>query len=455
MNHSIKRFLLIYLLLTITLISTLMMIGNYLLDNHAIRKHFDTHLLQTAAIFDMIISSDPNTALLENIQNNIKFLANEKKHYATEFAIIDSQGHLLLSTPQLPINQLVNKTNGFQTIVIQKALWRVYITQSKTNPKMTIIIAEKNDLRRDLVNQLSWNNLLMLLWSYPLFGLLIWLSIDRGLFSLKRLTNDITRRQAVRLEMVDVRNAPIEVKPLVDALNRLFLRLQETFERNKRFSADAAHELRTPLAALKTQAQVALKAATEEDRKTGLRNVILGADRCTHIVQQLLTLSRLDPEEGVQDIHTFNLSLLAAEIVAELVPSALEKNIEVELITESNDISLSANETFIGILIRNLVDNAIRYTPEKGAVRIYLSQHANQTVIRVVDTGPGIPKELRTRVFERFYRVLGTQASGSGLGLAIVQQIAELHHAHIAMGTPRNGKGLEISVTFPQSFPAP
>lgn len=457
MNPSIKRFLLIYLLFTITLISAFMMIGTYLLDGHALKRNFDSELQQTEFFFQGLIESNPSTDFIKRLQATIDHVVEHNQIHNVvpisnqiEFRLWNQQGDILLTSHHLPIKIIQSPlTLGFTSIQADGDHWRTLVSYHNG---MTILIAEKYNLSTELLHQLTWNNFIMLLWGYPLLGLFIWLSIDRGLSSLRRLTDDIVKRQATRLDIVDVSNVPIEVKPLVEALNRLFLRLYETFERNKRFSADAAHELRTPLAALKTQAQVALKVSTEEERKAGLRNVILGVDRCTHIVQQLLTLSRLAPEAGLQDIQYFNLSNLTAEIVAQLVPDALKKNIEIELVSNQEEVCLYGNETFIAILIRNLVDNAIRYTPQNGEVRIQLSENTNQTRIKIIDSGPGIPKELRTRVFERFYRVLGTTAPGSGLGLAIVQQIAELHNAQIELSTPASGKGLEISIVFPDSL---
>src|SRR3990167_4497818 len=430
MNLSIKRFLLFYLLLTITLISALMITGNYYLNNHALKRSFDDQLKQTVVFLKALVESAPNEAYLERLEYHIDALTLKKAHdsisnissnaYQIEFLVIDAQGKILLDTHDIPPEATKIEKEGFSNVFSGHHQWRLLKESTQTQPVYTIIVASQSDLHGVLLRELSWNNLIMILWGYPLLGLFIWLSIDRGLSSLRRLTDDITNRQSTRLDTVDVRNAPLEVKPLVEALNHLFGRLQETFERNKLFPADAAHELRTPLAALKTQAQVALKVLTEEERKTGLRNVIEGVDRCTHIVQQLLTLSRLEPEAGLQERQYFNLSKLAAEIIAQLVPKAISKNIEVELISEHDDISLYGNETFIAILIRNLMDNAIRYTPENGDIRVSLQQPGNQTIITVTDSGPGIPPNLRSRVFERFFRVLGTKSSGSGLGLAIV-----------------------------------
>ena len=160
--------------------------------------------------------------------------------------------------------------------------------------------------------------------------------------------------------------------------------------------------------------------------------------------------SRLSQEEALNDITPIDLHKLATEIVAYLVPIALEKNIEIELVSPPEEVMILGNDTSLGILIRNLVDNAIRYTPEDGAVKVELIETKREVILRVTDTGPGIPVELRERVFERFFRILGTAAPGSGLGLAIVSQIAELHHAQIHLSTPSAGKGLQFDVAFPK-----
>ncbi len=211
----------------------------------------------------------------------------------------------------------------------------------------------------------------------------------------------------------------MEIKPLVGELNQLFIRLKLAFERNKRFAADAAHELRTPLAALKTHAQVSLKADNEADRNKALTKVIESVDRSSHVVAQLLTLSRLGEEEALTDVKPLDLHKLATEIIAYLAPHALEKNIEIELAPPPPEAIIMGNDTAIGILIRNIVDNAIRYTPTHGEVKVSIVDTGGQIIFRVIDTGTGIPLELRERVFERFYRILGTKASGSGLGLPL------------------------------------
>jgi len=274
--------------------------------------------------------------------------------------------------------------------------------------------------------------------------------IGLALRSITRVTSEISNRASTYLEPVAAENIPIEIKPLVVELNQLFIRLKLAFERNKRFAADAAHELRTPLAALKTHAQVALKSDNEDDRTKALQKVIESVNRSSHVVAQLLTLSRLGEEEALTDVKPLDLHKLATEIIAYLAPHALEKNIEIELSPSPRHAIVLGNDTALGILIRNVVDNAIRYTPENGAVNVSIMETSTQIILRVTDTGPGIPMELRERVFERFYRMLGTKASGSGLGLAIVTQITSLHHGTINLGAPSNGIGLQFDVAFPK-----
>ena len=168
-------------------------------------------------------------------------------------------------------------------------------------------------------------------------------------------------------------------------------------------------------------------------------------------MQQLLTLSRLMPEEGYtpDDVSLINLHRVAVDEITYIAPDALKKNIEIELLCSCQKIMIMGNITALGILLRNLCDNAVRYTPENSTVQVEISQQGKHVILKVTDNGPGIPVELRSRVFERFYRVLGTKQMGTGLGLAIVQQIAELHHAVVSLSSPPNGRGLEVTILFP------
>ncbi|MDR3492954.1 MAG: ATP-binding protein [Gammaproteobacteria bacterium] len=449
MIRSIRHFLLISLLISITVASSITAIGNYLLDKRVTQTYLDGQLIK---IFSFIQILNQTAKDHHDVQQKITTFFSKKNTLITKnmlFQVWDQNTNQLLYSTHRTMESLSGSPVGFSDQQIEKNNWRVYAALDPTSHSK-IVVAEQYDIRNKLADDIALSNAYILLFTYPLFGILVWLIIGLALRSITRVTSEISNRASTYLEPVDASNIPIEIKPLVIELNQLFIRLKLAFERNKRFAADAAHELRTPLAALKTQAQVALKADNEIDRQTALLNVLRGVDRSSHMVAQLLTLSRLGQEEALSDVKPLDLHKLTSEILAYLVPVALEKNIDIELGQPPTDSVVLGNDITLGILIRNVVDNAIRYTPEGGEVKVEILNKNQTVILRVTDSGSGIAPELRERVFERFFRVLGTTASGSGLGLAIVTQIADLHHAKITLDTPSNEIGLQFDITFPK-----
>lgn len=448
MIRSIRQFLLISLLISMTIASSITAIGNYLLDKQVIQPYLDEQLIKLFTFIEII----SHTAIEDShIQSKIYTYMNETQSSGAKnllFQVWTKENKLLVFSENSPKESMLNVPIGFSDTEIDNNDWRVYASQDPVTGNK-IIVAELYDIRNKLADDITRNNGYILLFTYPVFGILIWVIVGLALRSITRVTNEISNRASTYLEPVEAENIPIEIRPLVAELNQLFLRLKLAFDRNKRFAGDAAHELRTPLAALKTQAQVALKADNEQARFHALQKVVQSVDRSSHVVAQLLTLSRLSQEEELNDIRPVDLHKLTAEIVAYLVPIALEKDIEIELCPPSENTTIMGNDIALGILIRNIVDNAIRYTPEKGEIKVKIVNEDHKIIFRVIDSGPGIPSELRERVFERFYRVLGTKAQGSGLGLAIVNQIADLHHAKIKLSEPMNKVGLQFDVEFP------
>jgi two-component system, OmpR family, sensor histidine kinase QseC len=446
MIHSIRQFLLISLLISITIASSITAIGNYLLDKQVIQPYLDDQLIEFFTLIETFVQTAKTPAEQYKIFNRL-YNQTSTPTETQFFQVYNEKGTLVLHSKKYPTQSLRHIRIGLSDQQIDGNTWRVYASYDRNN-HYKIITAELYEMRKKLADDIARNNAYILLVTYPLFGVLIWVIVSLALRSVVRVTSEISSRASTRLEPVDASNIPIEIKPLVTELNQLFIRLRLAFDRNKRFAADAAHELRTPLAALKTQAQVAKKAENEQERNNALQKMIQGVDRSSHIVTQLLTLSKLTQEEGLNDIKPIDLHKIAVEIIAYLAPQALEKNIEIELAPPPVDVIIMGNDTALSILIRNIVDNAIRYTPLKGSVKIQLLNHENQVIFSVSDTGSGIPVELRERVFERFFRMLGTTSTGSGLGLAIVHQIAELHKAKITLTTPSNGIGLQFNVAF-------
>lgn len=448
MIRSIRRFLLISLLVTITIASSITAIGNYLLDKKVIQPYLDEKLIKFSVFLKSIDQSVENNSTIHDKISSYLEQSLPTPHLI--FQIWGPNNKVIFISPKSSANLFINSPNGFSDIEIKDHDWRVYVTVDPVTHSK-IIVAELYEIRNRLADDIARNNAYILLITYPIFGMLIWLIVGIALRSITRVTNEISNRASTYLEPVDAKNTPVEIKPLVVELNHLFIRLKLAFDRNRRFAADAAHELRTPLAALKTQTQVAIKADNENDRHHALSKVLQGVDRSTHVVAQLLTLSRLGLEDALNDIKSVDLHTLVTEIVAYLVPVALEKNIEVELEAPSTHTIVPGNDIALGILVRNVVDNAIRYTPENGEIKIQIIDEAEYITLRVTDSGPGIPLELRERVFERFFRILGTSAPGSGLGLAIVSQIADLHQAQIILNTPPSGTGLQFDVILPKA----
>ncbi len=448
MIRSIRHFLLISLLISMTIASSITAVGNYILDKQVIQPYLDEQLLKLYSFIQIISHAANQAPAMEHRMFNY---LTESPSVVTKnliFQVWTPDKKLIMHSKEPFMVSLNEAAKGFSDIQIKNNDWRIYSAEDPVSHNK-IVVAELYDIRNKLADDITRNNGYILLVTYPLFGILIWVIVGLALRSITRVTNEISNRASTYLEPVQAENIPVEIKPLVGELNQLFIRLKFAFDRNKRFAGDAAHELRTPLAALKTQAQVALKADNEGDRFNALQKVVQSVDRSSHVVGQLLTLSRLSQEEELNDIKTVDLHKLATEITAYLVPVALEKNIEIELAPAPSQVIIYGNDIALGILIRNVVDNAIRYTPSYGSIKIQIINDNDRVILRVTDTGPGVAVELRERIFERFYRIIGTKAQGSGLGLAIVSQIAALHHATIKLDTPPNGIGLEFNVEFP------
>jgi len=291
-----------------------------------------------------------------------------------------------------------------------------------------------------------------LLLLYPLLGIFIWIIVGRALRPIHHISSEIKTREHGSLRPVSLENIPQEITLLVEELNLLFTRLERVFNAQKRFTADASHELRTPLAALKTQTQVALRAVTDAEKDNAFKNIIIGVDRCTHIIEQLSVLANVREDEPLQNPQSIDLNVIAREIISDLINAAIDRQTEIEFYPyEKSAPFIIGNVTLIRILIRNLIDNAIRYTPEHSLIKISVNMAAQKVIFCVEDNGPGVPDELKERIFERFYRQLGTKVSGSGLGLSIVSQIAQLHQADIQI-KDASPHGLVILIRFKLPF---
>jgi two-component system sensor histidine kinase TctE len=310
------------------------------------------------------------------------------------------------------------------------------------NTAPLVQVAETLDKRSRLATEIIKGVILPQFVILPLAVLLVWLALARGIAPLNELQQRIRKRDSSDLSPIDERDAPEEVSPLVRAINDLLARLDQSLSAQKHFLADAAHQLKTPLAGLRTQAELAQReidagSADAKDVKRSLQQIALSSQRAAHMVNQLLAMARAEDTEHASHKQSVNIATLAEETVRDFVPRALEKRIDMgfERSEGSMPLSIPGHALLLRELIRNLVDNALQYTPAGGTVtvRVMDDPFGQVVVLQVEDTGPGIPAAEREQVFQPFYRALGTNVDGSGLGLAIVREIAQQHDAQILL----------------------
>lgn len=335
--------------------------------------------------------------------------------------------------------------DGYATLVHDGRSWRVF---TLFTGHQLIQVAQPTALRTELAARTAWKLLAPVLVLLPLLGVAGWWIVGRGLAPLGRIAQAVKQRSPAALTPVPTAGLPSEIRPLAESLNDLLNRLDQSFTLQRRFAADAAHELRTPLTALTLQVQLAERAQTDEDRARSFERLRQGLRRATRLVQQLLTMARLDPDAAASEPAAIDVGTLVGSVVDDLRPLAKERSIEIAADDSTGGATVSGNEDALRILFNNLVDNAIRYTPAGGRVTANAVRNGDHVEVRVEDTGPGIAEEERERVFDRFYRASTAGDSGTGLGLAIAAQVADLHRGRIALGSGPAG-GLSVCVRLP------
>ena len=332
---------------------------------------------------------------------------------------------------------------GFSNVAVGKVPWRVLSVPSRN---YVIQVAQPLVVRQRRAVALALETLKPLALMLPVLGTAIWLIVGAQLRPLDRIVESVRQRQPEALEPLSEAALPNEIRPLVIALNDLLARLRAAIDAQQAFIADAAHELRTPLTAVRLQVQLAEQATDDTEKAAAFAQLRGGIDRAARMVEQMLNLARHEAAPVVNE--TVSLVALAQEVVADLAPLADARNQDFGL-AESAPASVRGDPHALRMLLRNLADNAIRYTPDGGRVDVSVGQ-LGTPYLRVSDTGPGIPAEDRERVFERFFRRAGSGAPGTGLGLAIVQTIVKNHAAVIDLDDNPDGGGLRVTVRFPE-----
>ena len=332
---------------------------------------------------------------------------------------------------------------GFADVSVGGAVWRSF---SVATPSRVIQVSQPLVIRRRLAAEAAWRAVLPLLLLAPFMAAAAWWLTALALRPLQRVAADVRRRDEQSLTPLPADGLPDEVAPLVVALNALLQRLGQSLDTQRAFVADAAHELRSPLTALKLQLQLLKRAGSEAERAAAAEALAAGIERAARLVEQLLALARSEPGAAAAALERLDLSELAREAVADTVPLALARGTQLELHADA-PVFVDGDRATLRVLVRNLADNAVRYAPRQARVELSVSQPEGRPTLQVDDSGPGIPAAERERVFDRFYRRGLGDESGSGLGLAIVRSVAQRHGATVALGDSPLG-GLRVTLHF-------
>jgi two-component system sensor histidine kinase QseC len=354
---------------------------------------------------------------------------------------------LRVHSANAPNQRLSPETDGFSDVAIEGRAWRVFSTWADRR-RLLIQVGEERAGRERLAAAIATNLVTPMVLALPALAALVWLGVRWGTRPLATLRAQVVDRDPDNLAPLEVARPPAEVAPLVASLNRLLARVRASIEGERRFTADAAHELRTPVAAVRAHAEVARAATGEPERRAALDGVLAGCDRAARAIEQLLTLARLDPGDPAGHHAPCDLRLVAKDVLAELAPAAVARGVDVEL-DPGPPATVRGNRGLLAVLVRNLADNAVRASPAGGRVRVDVERDGALVRLTVTDQGPGIAPDHREALGQRFYRVPGSGEAGTGLGLSIAKRIAEIHRASVRFGEGEGGRGLRVAAEFP------
>lgn len=429
-SWSLRRRLLSLVLAAIGLITLLQAATAYRSALHEADRMFDYHLEEVA----------------RSVHGGVPFAPGaDVSDYSVQVWGPDGTALYRSNGAELPAQAVL----GFSDSRVNGIRLRVYTLQT---PEHTIQIAQDLDAREARARALALNAVLPVLLLAPLLMLAVGAVIGGSLAPLARMRRQVATRAAHDLSPLEAGGVPEEVQPLVQELNALFARVRGTFEAQQHFVADAAHELRSPLTALKLQLQAAERAGDDAARQAATDELRAGIARSIALVEQLLALARQEGSAFALQ-EPVDLEELARQAVSELLPAAHARRLDLGLATDQ-PVQVSSSREPLLLILRNLVDNAVKYTPAGGRVDIALGRDAGGAWLAVEDSGAGIPEEERERVFDRFYRVSGSEAAGSGLGLAIVKTVADRLGAQVSLGRSASLGGLRAEVRFSGTVPA-
>lgn len=445
---------------TLTLIIGLMLAGLAvisLLDlhdsQHEIAEVYDAHLAQNARLLQgvmrMPLASKEHTDLYKAFNQALSEAVPRVDGHPYEskmaFQVLNQQGEVLVHTTSAPSFTLPPSKPGFSDVVdLNNRHWRAFLLEDKQN-NLRIWVGERDDVRADLVGRIVrhtlWPNILGSL----ILAAMVWLAIGWGLKPLADMAATLRARHSGSLAPLQLNPLPSELEPMQAALNRMLAQIQDVLGRERRFIADAAHEMRTPLAVLRVHAQNLLEAGTERERRESLEFLIAGVDRTSRLVNQLLTMARLEPKAVAPRLHSLDLTETVRDSLVQLTPWILSKNLELAFDAPEQPLHMVTDAAAIDIALNNLISNAANFSPPGGVISVQLQQVDGFCNLSVEDQGRGIEEADRGRLFERFYS--RGNAQGAGLGLTIVNTIATRLGGTITLvNQPQGGMRATLSI---------
>jgi len=439
-------------LLTLWVISTLI---DHDVARGFVNLTYDRALLDTALDLGRNVREASNQLYLDLPQSVIEMLISGQ-HGRFYYRASGPNGEYITGDPDLPgpeLDEVEDRVTYYDDVFrnepVRAVALRVPVRPRSGKGAIVIHVAERTKQRTDFARQIMLRMMIPQGVLVLLATLAVWFGVGLGLRALTSMRREIESRSHIDLSPIDETSAPAEVRPLILAMNGLLSRLSAALAAQQRFIADAAHQLRTPVAALKAQAELAARQVHEGEAVATLKHLHTAADHAARLVNQLLTMARAEPGSHRSVMRQqVNLAALAREVTGEWVPQALTRDIDLGFDDTSADAQINADPFLIREMLNNLVDNAIQYTPAGGHVTVRVRQEAGHAVLEVEDDGPGIAPDERRKVFDRFYRTPGGSPEGCGLGLAIVREIVQGHQAEIAVADGAGGRGTRMIITF-------
>jgi two-component system sensor histidine kinase TctE len=437
----------------------------------------DQALKTALAVLSDQIKTEPNGDRSILLSNSAQLALRTESESGIFWKIIDRQNNLIAGDPAVPTPSDIDyetinpnahfsdyTSGGFRLRLAYKwftptllspvtqSLGHTSLNTFNPDPKpLFIVVAEGIESRTALANDIIKGVIIPQFLVLPVAALLIWFGLSRGVAPINALQKRLRARRPDDLSEIDIKSTPSEITPLVSAMNDLLHRLSRNIQTQRRFVADAAHQLKTPLAGLRMQAELALKSAPKEEIVLNLKQIVRGTENATRLINQLLLLATAEKHDQIK-LEPVDLQALAETTTQQWVPQALAQHIDLGF--EGHDtkpVQVMGQPVLIAELLNNLVDNALNYVGALGQVTVSVHDSGAHALLTVIDNGPGIPNLERERVFDRFYRVLGTGTQGSGLGLAIVKEIAQRHQADITIEDAQPNQkrpGIKITVRF-------